>query len=135
MRARERALGAVRNLASDPAVAAEIATARGRKIKPDSHPDRGYFYRSDHFNFARIGVPAAYFKAGSEFLDRPADRKRMKASYTTVHYHQPTDELAKWWNLKGAVSDMQVLFRLLAHTANDDGVPTWTPGDEFEKLR
>lgn len=126
-------VGYGKNSLSD--VAAEIAAARGRKIKPDSHPDRGYFYRSDHFNFARIGVPAAYFKAGSEFLDRPADRKRMKASYTTVHYHQPTDELAKWWNFKGAVSDMQVLFRLLARTANDDGVPTWTPGDEFEKLR
>lgn len=116
-------------------VAAEIANARGRKIKPDSQPDRGYFYRSDHFNFARIGVPAAYFKAGSEFLDRPADRKRMKASYTTVHYHQPTDQLAKWWNFKGAVSDMQILFQLLVRTANDDGAPTWTPGDEFEKNR
>lgn len=126
-------VGYGKNSLSD--VAAEIAAARGRKIKPDSHPDRGYFYRSDHFNFARIGVPAAYFKAGSEFFDRPADRKRMKASYTTVHYHQPTDELAEWWNFKGAVSDMQVLFRLLARTANDDGVPTWTPGDEFEKLR
>lgn len=117
------------------AVAQQIAEARGRSLKPDSHPDRGYFYRSDHFNFARIGVPAAYFKAGSAFYDRPADRKRMKASYTTVHYHQPTDELAKWWNFKGAVSDMQVLFQLLTQTANDDGTPAWTPGDEFEKLR
>ncbi|MEC8252349.1 MAG: M28 family peptidase [Planctomycetota bacterium] len=117
------------------AAAQQIAEARGRSLKPDSHPDRGYFYRSDHFNFARIGVPAAYFKAGSEFYDRPADRKRMKASYTTVHYHQPTDELAKWWNFKGAVSDMQVLFQLLTQTANDDGAPAWTPGDEFEKLR
>ena len=126
-------VGYGKNSLSD--VAREIAEARGRSLKPDSHPDRGYFYRSDHFNFARIGVPAAYFKAGSQFLDRPADRKRMKASYTTVHYHQPTDELAKWWNFKGAVSDMRVLFRLLARTANDDAAPTWTPGDEFEKLR
>ena len=126
-------VGYGKNSLSD--VAAEIASARGRSLKPDSHPDRGYFYRSDHFNFARIGVPAAYFKAGSEFFHRPADRKRMKASYTTVHYHQPTDELAKWWNFKGAVSDMQVLFQLLTRTANQDGVPTWKPGDEFEKLR
>ncbi|MCK5940525.1 MAG: M28 family peptidase [Planctomycetes bacterium] len=126
-------VGYGKNSLSD--VAAEIAEARGRKIKPDSHPDRGYFYRSDHFNFARIGVPAAVFKAGSEFLDRPADRKRMKASYTTVHYHQPTDEMAKWWNFAGAVSDMRVLFQLLVRTANDEGVPSWSPGDEFEKLR
>lgn len=80
-------------------------------------------------------MPAAYFKAGKEFLDQPAARKRMKASYTAVHYHQPTDQLAKWWNFEGAVADMQVLFQLLVQTANGDTAPTWTPGDEFEKLR
>jgi len=116
-------------------LATKIAAARGREIKPDSQPDRGYFYRSDHFNFARIGVPAAYFKAGKQFFDQPENRKRMKASYTTVHYHQPTDELAKWWNFKGAAADMQVLFQLLVQTANNDTAPSWTPGDEFEKLR
>ncbi|MFK7739743.1 MAG: M28 family peptidase [Planctomycetota bacterium] len=126
-------VGYGKNSLSD--TAARIARKRGRKIEPDSHPDRGYFYRSDHFNFARIGVPAAYFKAGKEFLDQPANRKRMKASYTTVHYHQPTDELAKWWNFKGAADDMQILFELLVETANADAAPTWTPGDEFAKLR
>ena len=59
----------------------------------------------------------------------------MKASYTTVHYHQPTDELAPWWNLAGAAADMKVLFQLLVQTANAEAAPTWTPGDEFEKLR
>lgn len=126
-------IGYGKNSLSD--LAEQIAAGRGRQIKPDSQPDRGYFYRSDHFNFARIGVPAAYFKAGKEFLDQPANRKRMKASYTTVHYHQPTDELAKWWNFAGAAADMQVLFQLLVQTANGDQAPTWTPGDEFEKLR
>lgn len=126
-------IGFGKNSLSD--VASKIAAARGREIKPDSQPDLGLFYRSDHFNFARIGVPAAFFKGGKEFLDQPANRKRMKASYTTVHYHQPTDELAKWWNFKGAVSDMRVLFNLLIETANADEAPTWTPGDEFEKLR
>ncbi|HIE69255.1 MAG TPA: M28 family peptidase [Planctomycetes bacterium] len=126
-------VGYGKNSLSD--LASKIAAARGREIRPDSQPDRGYFYRSDHFNFARIGVPAAYFKAGKEFLDQPAGRKRMKASYTAVHYHQPTDQLAKWWNFEGAVADMQVLFQLLVQTANGDTAPTWTPGDEFEKLR
>lgn len=115
--------------------ASRIAKRRGRVIKPDSQPDHGYFYRSDQFSFARIGVPAAYFKAGSEFVDQPTNRKRMKASYTTVHYHQPSDELADWWNFDGAAADLQVLFELLATTANADEAPTWTPGDEFEKLR
>lgn len=117
------------------ALATEIASTHGRRIEPDSNPDLGLFYRSDHFNFARIGVPAAYFKAGKDFLDRPEDRKRMKASYTTVHYHQPTDQLAPWWNLDGAVADLQILFECLQRVANDDGVPTWTPGDEFANVR
>lgn len=126
-------IGYGKNSLSD--IAAEIASARGRVIEPDSRPDLGLFYRSDHFNFARIGVPAAFFKAGNDFLDQPANRKRMKASYTNVHYHQPTDELAKWWNFTGAANDMRILFNLLIHTANADDAPTWTKGDEFEKLR
>lgn len=117
------------------ALAAAVAEARGRRIEPDSNPDLGLFYRSDHFNFARIGVPAAYFKAGKDFLDRPEDRKRMKNSYTTVHYHQPTDEIAAWWNLDGAVLDLEVLLECMLRTANADDRPRWTPGDEFEHAR
>jgi hypothetical protein len=117
------------------ALAERIAATRGRTITPDSNPDLGLFYRSDHFNFARIGVPAAYFKAGREFYDRPEDRRRMKNSYTTVHYHQPTDELAAWWNFEGAVADLELIHECLLATANADDVPTWTPGDEFEKAR
>ena len=126
-------IGYGKNSLSD--LASTIAKARGREIHPDSQPDLGLFYRSDHFNFARIGVPAAYFKGGKEFLDQPANRKRMKASYTTVHYHQPSDELAPWWNFEGAGNDMRVLFQLLVQTANAAAAPTWTAGDEFEKLR
>lgn len=117
------------------ALADEVAKQRGRYVAPDSEPDKGYFYRSDHFNFARIGVPSAYFKAGKDFLDRPEDRVRMKASYTTVHYHQPTDQLAPWWNLDGAVDDLEVLLACMVRCANDDARPTWTPGDEFERKR
>ncbi|MFY9342048.1 MAG: M28 family peptidase [Planctomycetota bacterium] len=117
------------------ALADRVAKAHGRRIEPDSQPDLGLFYRSDHFNFARIGVPAAYFKAGRDFLDRPEDRRRMKASYTTVHYHQPSDELAPWWNLDGAVDDLQVLFECMVEVANDPQRPTWTPGDEFANVR
>lgn len=126
-------VGYGKNTLSD--VATQIAAARGREIRPDSSPDKGIFYRSDHFNFARIGVPSAYFKGGKEFLDRPTERKRMKMSYETTHYHQPSDEIAKWWKFDGAVSDMRILFQLLVQTANADSVPTWTPGDEFAKLR
>lgn len=117
------------------ALAESIAKASGRRLEPDSNPDLGLFYRSDHFNFARIGVPAAYLKAGKDFLDRPEDRRRMKGSYTTVHYHQPSDEMAGWWNFDGAIDDMQLLLECMVQTANAPDAPTWTPGDEFEKLR
>ena len=117
------------------ALAAEVAKAHGRHLEPDSSPDLGLFYRSDHFNFARIGVPAAYLKAGKDFLDRPEDRRRMKGSYTTVHYHQPTDEMAAWWNLDGAQDDVQILFECLVRAADDPVAPSWTAGDEFAKAR
>jgi Zn-dependent M28 family amino/carboxypeptidase len=112
-----------------------VARSRGRTVRPDSNADQGLFYRSDHFNFARIGVPSAYFKGGHDFRDRPEDRRRMKASYTAVHYHQPTDEIAQWWNLHGAVEDMKLVLECLLRVANADQAPVWTAGDEFEKLR
>ena len=59
----------------------------------------------------------------------------MKASYTSVHYHQPSDELEKWYNFDGAVLDVKLLLECMVLTANATKAPTWTPGDEFEKLR
>ncbi|MBL9078462.1 MAG: M28 family peptidase [Planctomycetes bacterium] len=117
------------------ALAEAVAAELGRTIAADSDPNLGLFYRSDHFNFARVGVPAAYFKGGREFVDRPEDRRRMKASYTSVHYHQPSDELADWWKLDGAVADLELLFACLRRCADADAPPTWTPGDEFEARR
>jgi Zn-dependent M28 family amino/carboxypeptidase len=117
------------------ALADTIAKAHGRRLEPDSNPDLGLFYRSDHFNFARIGVPAAYLKAGRDFVDAPEDRRRMKNSYTTVHYHQPSDEIAPWWKFDGATADLQLLFELLVVTADAEAAPTWTPGDEFAHVR
>ncbi len=115
-------------------VAERIGLAMGLRVRPDSNPDLGLFYRSDHFNFARIGVPAAYFKSGSDFKDRPDDRKRMKASYTATHYHQPSDEVADWWNFEAAAKDAQFVLECLLACSQGDA-PTWTRGDEFEALR
>ena len=112
-----------------------VAAGRGRTVKPDAEPDKGLFYRSDHFSFARIGVPAAYFKAGNDFLESGDKRRRVKRAYTTVHYHQPSDQFDARWNLDGAVADTRMILECLARVANGDDAPTWTPGDEFEKLR
>lgn len=116
-------------------LAAAVAARRGRELVPDHDPSLGLFYRSDHFSFAQIGVPAAYFKAGTGFLENKEGRNRVKAMYTTVHYHQPSDEFDPRWRLDGAVADMRLLLECLVRTANADAAPTWTPGDEFERLR
>ena len=115
-------------------LAERVGLATGMRVKPDSNPELGLFYRSDHFNFARIGVPAAYFKSGSDFVDRPEDRKRMKASYTAAHYHQPSDEVADWWNFEAAAKDAQFVLECLLACSQGDA-PQWTKGDEFESLR
>lgn len=118
------------------ALAEEVARRRGREIRPNQEPDKGLFYRSDHFSFAKVGVPSAYFKAGSDFLEKTADRRRIKAMYTNLFYHQPSDEYEpSRWQLDGAVADARLILECLLRVANDAKPPTWTPGDEFEKLR
>ena len=117
------------------AVAEAAAERRGRRLEPNARPELGLFYRSDHFSFARVGVPAAYFKAGGDFVERRSAKRRVKASYTTVRYHQPNDEFDSRWDLTGAVDDTRLILECLLHTANADEAPAWAPGDEFEKAR
>jgi Zn-dependent M28 family amino/carboxypeptidase len=117
------------------ALAEKVAERRGRKLVPDSEPDKGLFYRSDHFSFAQIGVPSAYFKAGTDFVDRPDVKRRVQLSYTALHYHQPSDQFDARWDLSGAVEDARLVLECVLECANADEAPRWTPGDEFEKAR
>ncbi|MSR74217.1 MAG: M20/M25/M40 family metallo-hydrolase [Planctomycetes bacterium] len=117
------------------ALAAEVAARRGRTFEADPEGDKGMFYRSDHFNFARVGVPCAYFKAGSDFFEDGEKRRRVKQAYTTFHYHQPSDQMDARWHLDGAVDDLRLMLECLLRTAQDPAVPSWTKGDEFEKAR
>jgi len=115
-------------------LAADVAARRGRTLVPDPHPELGTFYRSDHFSFARVGVPAAYFKAGIDFIENKRGRTRIKNMYTTVHYHQPSDQYDPRWILDGAVEDARMLLECLVRAANAEAQPRWTPDDEFERL-
>lgn len=117
------------------ALAAEVAQRRGRVFEADPEGDKGLFYRSDHFNFARVGVPCAYFKAGSDFLEDGDKRRRIKQAYTTFHYHQPSDQFDERWKLEGAVDDLRLMLECLLRTCSDPQPPHWTAGDEFEKAR
>ena len=113
-----------------------IAEEQGRVVKPDQFADRGYFYRSDQFSFAKIGVPAMYLDTGTDFVDRPEGWGREKVNnYTSIHYHQPSDEFDDSWNFDGMIADAVLGFWTGLAIANADEMPTWTEGDEFEAAR
>ncbi len=118
------------------AVALEVARHQGRTVKPDQFPDRGFYYRSDQFSFAKIGVPAFYFDGGTDFVGRPAGwGEEQLEDYETNHYHQPSDELTPEWTFSGMVQDARFGFHAGLLVANDDALPQWNPGDEFEAAR
>jgi hypothetical protein len=113
-----------------------VAEEQGRVVKPDQFADRGYFYRSDQFSFAKIGVPAMYLDTGTDFVDRPPEWGREQVDhYTDVNYHQPTDEYDASWNFDGMIEDARLGFWTGLAIANADEMPSWAPGDEFEAAR
>lgn len=113
-----------------------IAGEQGRVVKPDQFADKGYFYRSDQFSFAKIGVPAMYLDTGTDFVDRPPEWGREQQNhYTEVSYHQPSDEYSPAWTFDGMVDDALLGFWTGLAIANADDKPTWIPGDEFEAAR
>ena len=113
-----------------------IASEQGRVVKPDQFADRGYFYRSDQFSFAKIGVPAMYLDTGTDFVDRPEGWGREQVNhYTDVHYHQPSDEYDDSWNFDGMIADAMLGFWVGLGIANADAMPQWNEGDEFEAAR
>jgi Zn-dependent M28 family amino/carboxypeptidase len=113
-----------------------LARAQGRVLRADQLPDRGYFYRSDQFSFARAGVPSAYFESGLDYRGRPPGwgRERREA-WEETRYHQPSDELTPDWDLSGAVEDARLQFELGYSVAQSTSLPAWTRGDEFEAPR
>lgn len=112
------------------------AEKQDRKIVPEEHPERGYYYRSDHFNFAKQGVPALYAESGSEYVgENAAQAKRRAEAYTAENYHKPSDEYADWWNLEGAIQDLQLYFEVGKELANTEDFPDWYEGNEFRAVR
>ena len=117
-------------------IAVMIAEEQGRIVKPDQFSDKGYFYRSDQFSFAKIGVPAMYLDTGTDFVDRPPEWGREQQNhYTEVNYHQPSDEYDPSWNLDGMVDDALLGYWTGLAIANADEMQRWNAGDEFEAAR
>ncbi|MFQ5510263.1 MAG: M28 family metallopeptidase [Candidatus Krumholzibacteriia bacterium] len=110
--------------------------AENRYLKPDSEPEKGYYYRSDHFPFAKKGVPALYADSGTEFVDRPGDwGSKVRDEYTRTRYHKPQDEFDPEWNLSGAVEDLNAYFRVGMMIAAADAYPRWSARSEFREIR
>ncbi|WP_394837563.1 M28 family peptidase [Pendulispora rubella] len=116
-------------------VVTALATAQGRTLHGDAFPDRGSFYRSDQFSFAKIGVPSIYIKGGPEYVGRPPGwGKEQQELFERTRYHQPSDEFDPNWDLRGAVEDAQLLLLAGWRIANAPELPTWKKGDEFANV-
>lgn len=116
--------------------AAVAAKEQGRTLRPDPEPEKGGYYRSDHFNFARVGVPAFNPGEGIEYVGKPADFGiKRRDHYTTNDYHKPSDEIKPDWELSGAVQDLTLYLTIGYRIANATRFPEWRVGNEFRAIR
>ena len=114
----------------------DAAAEQGRIVKADPEPEKGMYYRSDHFNFAKQGVPALDPDSGVEYIGKPPDyAKKMRDEWTEHRYHTPQDVVLKDWDLTGTNEDLKVLFAVGYRVAQADKMPEWKPGSEFKAKR
>jgi Zn-dependent M28 family amino/carboxypeptidase len=112
------------------------AAEQGRVVHADAEPEKGFYYRSDHFNFANQGVPALAPGAGVDYLGKPPEYgKQVRDEWTDHRYHTPKDTIMPDWDLSGANEDLKVLFAVGYRVAQADKMPEWKPGNEFRAKR
>lgn len=109
----------------------------GRYAAPEPNPVVGYYFRSDHFNFAKIGIPALYIGTGIDHVEKGKEYgKQLQDEYVAQYYHKPADEYDPTrWNLDGAVDDVQLLYQVGRNLANSTKWPGWKQGSEFKAIR
>jgi Zn-dependent M28 family amino/carboxypeptidase len=117
--------------------AKDYAAANGKDISFETHPEAGSYYRSDHFNFAKVGIPALYVKTGVDIIGKGKEYGQQKSDeYTKEHYHRPSDEYdAATWHFEGGVEEIKLLFAVGRRLAFETTMPKWKAGSEFKKLR
>lgn len=117
-------------------ILADVLKPMKRTLIPDPEPGKGFFYRSDHFEFAKKGVPALYTDAGVTFIGKPAGYGEEKRNeYTEKDYHKPSDDIKPDWDLSGAVDDSRALMLVGLRVANGTDWPEWKVGTEFKAIR
>ena len=114
----------------------DFVRPRGMRISPDEHPERGYFYRSDHFSFAKAGIPSVSIAAGNDYVGRPREwGAQQQEDYTAKRYHQPSDEYRPDFDLSGAAQLSEIVLGFGRLLANVQRVPTWNADAEFRAAR
>ena len=109
---------------------------RSRTLTGDEHPERGYFFRSDHFPFAKAGVPAISISEPKNFIGpNAAELLKKQEAFNDTRYHQPSDEFDPTWDFAGGVDDMRVLAQLGWRLAQQPAMPTYNAGDQFAEVR
>lgn len=110
---------------------------QNRYVLPDQEPEKGYFFRSDHFNFAKVGIPALFGEGGYDHIEKGIEYgKARKEEYTSKNYHAPSDEYDReTWDLGGVVQDAQLYYNVGWNLANSDFWPQWNAGSEFQRPR
>jgi Zn-dependent M28 family amino/carboxypeptidase len=112
------------------------AAAVGRTVNPEPEPEKGYYYRSDHFPFAKIGIPALYLESGIDHVTHgPEWSMEKRGEYLANYYHQPSDEYDPSWDMSGALDDISLYFAVTMDLANSDMWPEWREGNEFKAIR
>ncbi len=115
---------------------ADQVQLQGRVLVPEHTPERGAYYRSDHFEFAKVGVPALYQHSGENYIGKPEGWGRAQSEeFTARHYHKVSDEIMPLWDTAGSVQEMQLIFRVGLDVASSDQWPQWKPGSEFKARR
>jgi len=116
--------------------ASAAAAEHGRTLRPDAQPSKGFYYRSDHFNFAKVGVPAFDPEGGIDFIGKPAGFGMQKREeFDNTDYHKPSDEIKPGWDLSGAVQDLDLFLTMGYRIANAAKKPEWRAGNEFRATR
>ncbi|HEY6805117.1 MAG TPA: M28 family peptidase [Pyrinomonadaceae bacterium] len=128
------ALGAERSTLQ--MVVEAVARERGMRVTPDARPEQGSFFRSDHFPFAKVGVPSISLKEGDDYVGHTKEwsEEQFKA-YNTAHYHQPSDEYRDDWNFKGMIQEAEIAMAIGRKIADAPQMPKFNEGDEFAKKR
>jgi Zn-dependent M28 family amino/carboxypeptidase len=112
------------------------ARAQGRRVEPDSSPEAGYFYRSDHLHFAQLGIPVLYISNGLDLVEGGVERGRaLNAEYVSQNYHKPSDEVTPDWDMSGGVQDLELLYTIGRQLADTGAWPEWRANAEFRSAR